>query len=272
VAEAVSEERPAESEAILIARRRAEQKVPRHRFGLAYLALAALLGAAVGLFVVLVGSGGKSDSEAWAAWKPTQTGVPRLTEIANYVAKQYALPSGRQIVGAYSSPPVVQYKSQLAQARVIQIRTGLRGETDADSQLLDAGKVWAYELCGFGTGCAVAEGKATVARGELLQREALELSLYTFKYEKAIDYVLTYFPPVPKNTPAAILLRRQDLEQALDHPLAQTLQPPRTRNVVGKLSSRDLAALDRYVLRAYTYTSGSLQDGSPLLVLTPVSG
>ena len=90
-------------EAVLVARRRAQEKVPRHRFGLAYLALAALLGAAVGLFVVLVGNGGKDRGAAsWSAWKPTESGVKGLNQIAQHVSNQYALPSGRREAQAHA--------------------------------------------------------------------------------------------------------------------------------------------------------------------------
>jgi hypothetical protein len=257
--------------ALPLAPPRAAPDVPRHRFGLAYLALAAILGAAVGLTVVLAGNGGKKHDAAWSAWHPAKGGVARLDEIAKYVAGQYALPNRRQIVGVYSSPPVVQFQGQLAQARAVAIGTGLRGETINDAQIIDAGSVWTYELCGFGKSCTIGNGKSSVARGRLLQREALELSLYTFKYEKAVDYVVTYFPPATGSTPAALFLSRNDLKQPLDQPLADTLRPPKTRLMAGKLGTRDLVAIDRYIQRAYTYTSETLQDGSPLLVLRPAT-
>ena len=83
--------------------------------------------------------------------------------------------------------------------------------------------------------------------------------------------MVTYFPPVPKGDPAAIVLTRQALEEPLKHPLAQTLPPPRTRLVPGQLSGRDLAVIDRYITRAYTFSGEQLQDGSPVLVLRPAS-
>jgi hypothetical protein len=257
-----------QEEAVLVARRRAEEKVPRHRFGVAYLALAVLLGAAVGLFVVLVGDGGKDGGPSWSAWKPTESGVKGLNQIAQHVSNQYALPSGRRIVGAYSTPPVVSLQGQLAIARAVAISSGLRGETANDSQILDAGSFWAYELCGFGKDCAI-EGTASVARGRLLQRETLELALYTFKYERSIDYVITYFPPAGSAEPAAVLLKRDDLKTPLDRPLAATLPPPRRKLIPGRLSGADLAAIRRYIPGAYTYSSTTLQDGSPVLVLNP---
>ena len=181
------------------------------------------------------------------------------------------MPDSSQIVGVYSSPPVVHFQGQLAQARAVAISTGLSGETVGDAEIIDAGTVWSYELCGFGSSCKIGDGKASLARGRLLQREALELSLYTFKYEKTVDYVLTYFPPATGGTPAALFLRRNDLKPSLEHPLADTLPPPKTRLAVGELGRLDLLALGRYVRRAYTYSSDTLQDGSPLLVLSPAT-
>jgi hypothetical protein len=265
------QEQAEQKEAALVAYHRAQASVPRHRFGLAYLALAAILGAAVGLFVVFASNGGKDSGPAWSAWEPTKDGVQRLDEIGRYVSHQYALPSGRTLVTPFSTPPVVRLGNQLAAVRAIRITTGLPGETANDSQIIDATNAWAYELCGAGKDCAISDGNASAARGRLLQRESLELALYTFKFEPVIDYVITYFPPAPKRDPAAIVLSRQSLEEPLKHPLANTLPPPTTRLVPGALNSRDLAVLDRYITQAYTFTGEQLQDGSPVLVLRPAT-
>jgi hypothetical protein len=273
VAEPVSEQAPPEGGGEpALARRRPDPFVPRHRFGIAYLLLAVIVGTAVGLIVVFASRGGNAGGEAWSAWKPTQTGILRLNEIAQHVASGYGLANGRQIVGVYSSPPVVQFQGQLARARAVAVASGLPGETLADAEILDAGTVWTYELCGLGKNCSIGSGSATVQRGQLLQREALELSLYTFKYEKSIDYVVTYFPTVAGKTPAAVFLTRKGLEQPLAHPLADTLQPATRRLTAGRLSDEDQAVIDTYINGAYTYSSDSLQDGSPLLVLSPISG
>jgi hypothetical protein len=258
-------------EAALVAFHRAQASVPRHRFGLAYLALAAIMGAAVALFVVFTTNGGKKSGPEWSAWQPTKGGIQALDEIGKYVSRQYALPNGRVLVTPFSTPPVARIGDQLAAARAIRLTTGLPGEALNDSQFIDAASAWAYELCGAGKNCAISDGTASASRGRLLQRESLELALYTFKFEPAIDYVVTYFPPSPKRDPAAILLTRQALEEPLKHPLAHTLPPPRTRLVPGQLSARDLAVIDRYIPRAYTFSGEQLQDGSPVLVLRPVS-
>jgi hypothetical protein len=266
-----SQAQPDEKEAALVANVRAQTSVPRHRFGLAYLALAAILGAAVGLFVVFTTNGGRQADQEWSAWQPTKNGVQGLDEIGRYVSHQYALPSGRTLVTPFSTPPVVRLGNQLAAVRVIRIATGLPGESIGDSQIIDASSAWAYELCGEGKDCAISDGDPSPSRGRLLQRESLELALYTFKFEPSIDYVITYFPPIPKSDPAAIVLTRKSLEEPLKHPLARTLPPPRTRLEPGQLSGRDLAVINRYITQAYTFTGEQLQDGSPVLVLRPAN-
>jgi hypothetical protein len=266
-----NQEQADRKEAALVAYRRAQASVPRHRFGLAYLGLAAILGVAVGLFVVFTANGGRDSSAQWSAWQPTKDGVQRLDEIGKYVSHQYALPDGRALVTTYSTPPVVRLGNQLAAVRAIRVGTGLPGETANDTQIIDASSAWAYELCGLGKNCAISGGSPSQSRGRLLQRAALELALYTFKFEPAINYVVMYFPPAPKRTPAAIFLTRQELQEPLKHPLAQTLPPPRTRLVPGQLSGKDLVVINRYVTRAYSYSGEQLQDGSPVLMLRPAS-
>jgi len=266
-----------EEQALVIARRRAEAKVPRHRFGLAYLLLAALLGAAVGLFVVFVSDGVKGGGPQWSAWKPTQDGVQRFDEIAKTVGHEYALPSGRQLAGVLSTPPVVQGQGTPVPLRAIAVRTGLAGETSDDASFYGAGDAWAYVLCGFGTNCAISEGKPSVARYDLLRREALELALYTFKYNSGIQSVLTYMPPAKNQsasgqaTPSLIFLRRSDVKQALDHPLPTTLPPAKTNLKPGQMSPEQLARLRRYTdSRVFNFQFQQLADGTAIVVLDPI--
>ena len=263
-----------QKEAALVAFQRAEANVPRHRFGLAYLLLAAIMGAAVGLFVVFATNGGKTSSPAVVGVAADRRAASRhSTRSASTSRRQYALPNGRVLVTPFSDTAGRPDRGSARRRRARSgSATGLPGETLSDSQVIDASSAWAYELCGAGKNCAISEGTASAARGRLLQRESLELALYTFKFEPAIDYRGHVLPPgLRRRTPAAILLTRQALEEPLKHPLAQTLPPPRTRLVPGQLSARDLAVIDRYIPRAYTFSGEQLQDGSPVLVLRPVS-
>jgi hypothetical protein len=280
VADAVSEQ-PApkrEEQALIIARRKAEAKVPRHRFGLAYLLLAALLGAGVGLFVVFLAGNGKSGGQQWSAWKPTQGGVQRFDQIAKNVGHEYALPNGRQLVGVLSTPPVVQGQSTPVPLRAIAVRTGLAGETSDDASFYGAGDAWAYVLCGFGTSCAISQGKPSVERYDLLRREALELALYTFKYNKSIQSVLAYMPPARNasstsadSTSSLIFLRRNDLKQALDEPLRTTLTAPKTNLKPGQMSAEELARVRRLTdSRVFNFNFQQLADGTAIVVLDPI--
>jgi hypothetical protein len=279
MADAVSEPKasPKLEEALVLARREAEAKVPRHRFGIAYLLLAALLGAAVGLSVVFATGSGSGSGGSWSAWKPSTSGVQGRDEIGKFVGHQYALPSGRQLVGILSEPPVVQSGQQAVPVAAIALRTGLPGETANDATVQRANEAWAYVLCGFGSRCAIAEGQASVTRYDLLRREALELAAYTFKYNGDVQSVLTYMPPGKalnaggSPTTSMIFLRRSDIKPVLDSPLSEALPPPKTHLTPGQMSPRELGVVRRFTdAHIYNYEFQALQDGSAAIVLTPV--
>jgi hypothetical protein len=279
VADTVSEQPlpKREEQALLIARRKAEATVPRHRFGVAYLLLAALLGVAVGLFVVFVADGGKGGGQEWSAWKPAQSGVQGRDQIAKFVGREYALPNGRQLVGILSEPPVVQSGQQSVPVAAIGVRTGLPGETNDDLTVLRANGTWAFVLCGFGDRCAISEGTPSVARYDLLRRQALELSLYTFKYNHDVESVLTFMPPGKalnangSPTTSLIFLTRGDVKSALDSPLRATLTPPKTNIKPGQMSTAELGMVRRLTDgHLYNYEFQPLQDGSAAIVLTPI--
>jgi hypothetical protein len=271
MADAVNEPTP-------LARPPAQQDVPRRRFGVAYLALAAILGGAVGLIVVLAAHGGKDSGPPWSAWQPQQNGVKRLDEIARYISQGYALPNGRIVAAVYSTPPVAQEQGQAVPVRAIGVTTGLPGERAADASFYDASSAWAYIICGLSTAserCTI-PGKASVARFDLLRREALELALYTFKYEGDVETVVTYMPPASISTGAkantVLLFRRTDVKSALDAPLAQTLPPAKGSLRPGQMSATTQAAVRQMTdSRLFTYRFGALQDGSPVLVLQPAA-
>ena len=260
-----------------LARPRPEPRVPRHRFGIAYLILALILGVAVALFLVLVLEGGKDSEPAWSAWKPKQEGVRKLNEIAKHVEGQYAQADGRKLVLVLSTPPEVQGQGQPVPLRAIGVSSGLPGETSEDASFYDASASWAYNFCGLGSKCAL-PGKASPARYTLLRREALELSLYTLKYEPRIQSVVTYMPPAVNTgygstASTAIFLRRQDLAPALKAPLARTLAPIDRSLRPGRMRPEDRKQVARYTGdRIYQYSFQQLQDGTPVLALVPLAG
>ena len=66
------------------------------------------------------------------------------------------------------------------------------------------------------------EGTPTSERFLLLRRQALELSLYTFKYVDDVDSVLVFMPPTPKgDSNGTVFLRRDDVADELRRPLTR---------------------------------------------------
>jgi hypothetical protein len=129
-----------------------------------------------------------------------------------------------------------------------------------------------YTLCGLGDACSIPEGEPTVARGQLLRREALELALYSFRYLDGIDSTLVLLPPRADGQAAtAVFLERGDVAAALDQPLAETLTAPLTPGV-GEIAADEQRAIDRATRsRVYAYSYLQAQDGSPIMVLSPTS-
>lgn len=244
----------------------------RRRFGLAYLALAAVVGAAVGLFIVFVGRQDAPEEVAWSRCRPAQHGLAAATEIAERcVQNRYRLASGNALVGVIVRPPVLQTQGQSVQVSSIAVRSGFPDERARDIRFFDGRSTIFYYLCGLGEQCAIPEGKPSVARGQLLRREGLELALYTFKYVEGVDSVVAFIPPPPGDDPQALLFfNRSDLAAQLTRPLGVTL-PHRNVLVPGKLTEVEegtISALTRE--RVYRYTYQQIPDGTAILVLAPL--
>jgi hypothetical protein len=131
-----------------------------------------------------------------------------------------------------------------------------------------------YILCGLGERCSIKEGKATEERQQLLRREALELSLYSFKYLDGVDSVVVFLPPaVTAETEAeagsSVFLKKSEVRDELRRPLSQTLlrrEPP----PLGEMDALEVGNVDRLTRpRTYQYEFQAAQEGSAILVLTP---
>jgi hypothetical protein len=190
------------------------------RFMLAYLILVLVFGGVAALFTYLVV---QNETQAWSSYKPEGEGLARATNIANNVAKDYR--SGNvQVAVVEAQPPVVEQTPidviAVARDRIQELGGGFITVERADRSLF-------YVLCGLGPACALPTGAN--ASQTLLRREALELSLYTFKYMDNIDSVVTLLPPRGDET-RAVYLRRRAYEAQLEQPLSKTLSatPPYT--------------------------------------------
>jgi len=253
---------------------RARRVAYRNRFAAFYVLLAIIAGAGVGALLVLVGRGSPAPAPAWSAWEPIGSSERRAAQIGDHVGDQYRLPSGNALgTVTYAGPPTVTGPDgSTFQVRAIAIRpdtTGGRAEAD-DIDTVNAGNTVMYTICGLGTSCSIAEGKPTVARGQLLRREALELALYSFHSLDGIDSTLVLLPPRADGKAAtAVFVERSDVRSELGRPLQETLTAPLTPGV-GEIRRDEQRVVDRTTRsRLYEYSYLQAQDGSPVMVLTP---
>jgi hypothetical protein len=114
--------------------------------------------------------------------------------------------------------------------------------------------------------CAL-QGDSTPQRDRLLRRAALELSLYSFKYLKDVDQVVSLIDNVKVGGTSAVFLRKNELQPELDHPLRATL-PLQRPPPVGTPDAKEGRAIDALTL-ANTFPAHfePLPDGDAILVL-----
>jgi hypothetical protein len=193
----------------------------RSRFAVAYLVLGAAVGAALGAAIVLVERPGPQPPPPWSAWQPQASSEgTRLLEIASHVGSEYRLPSGDPLAAVTIGGP-----AKGKNLKAILIPTKPKPSTLADFDRFDESKSAIFLLCGLAGNCKVGEGQPSSARGAVLRREALELALYTMRYNKPIDNVLVFVPPGPgqKKITSGLFFHRDDLSSRLSHPLRTTL-------------------------------------------------
>src|SRR5829696_5015268 len=139
------------------------------RFRFVLGALAGLAVAAVVAAVLLAGRSDGGPDGGWSAWKPTAEGTRGAEQIASYVGASYRGKGGKQLVAVKAGPLKVAD---------LDLNVALEG---ANGQIqVFQGEGLRYTMCGLGPNCSMADGKPTLQRGLLLQREALELALYSF--------------------------------------------------------------------------------------------
>lgn len=245
------------------------------RFVAIYGGLAAVLVAAVVTLVIgISGTGGLGGTASgpWSSWKPSGGTTANVTsQIAQHVAQEYHLnKKGAELVAVVSGPP--QLTDGTHKVLVSHIAVRATPNSTKDVQLFSSGSTWTDQFCGLGNACSIASGQATTTRGQLVRREALEVALYTFKFEPSIDSVVAFMPPPPGQTTAPLLyLQRSNLSTELSQPLSKTL-PLKTPPLPTSTDPREKATIDRLTLPAvYSYTYQGLQDSSALLILDPIA-
>jgi hypothetical protein len=216
----------------------------RGRFGFLWGALAGTGVCAVAVGVVLAataGSNGPKLADHWSSWKPpTSRMVDGAAEIAAHVGREYQLDSGDQLA-AVSSGSI--------QLGGMPLGVAVKPRGSQELEVLK-GEGLLYVLSGLGPGGAVAGGKPTQARGRLLMREAVELSLYSFRYLDDVTMVAVMLPPPSGNKSPTqlrvIFYRPGDLLADLQVPLARTLSPKAPRPK--QMSKAQAAQIDSLAL------------------------
>jgi hypothetical protein len=253
---------------------RARRSSYRLRFGVVYLALAAIVGAGVGAFVVLASRPAPPEAAAWSSWEPTGSKLARVRQIADRIPKAYKQPNGEQLTVTQASQLAVPNPNASGDTPVESIfvrpdaSRGHAEESDIDAY--GGADAVAYGLCGLGSGAHCAMSLGTSGESSmLLSRQALELSLYTFKYVTDVNSVVVFLPPTPEGqSNGSVFFRRSDVADELRRPISHLL-PARTPSI-GTLSDIELGNIARLTRpRTYTFEFNAAGDGKPILILTP---
>jgi hypothetical protein len=251
-------------------------------------ATATLIGVAIGAIavavVVALGGSHSGSTIQWSTWHPSDPGPAGEREIADEVSPFYRQSPGAQLVVVtvqnVSGPSTVGTQGSGTQIAVRDPNTGTLAAIQGDTAV--------YNLCGLGPSCAIAGGTPSAARLLLLRREALELSLYTFKYINSIQNVVAILPPghtvqtctgicsqpnPPKKTTAvslAVVFQRESLQRFLQQPLRDTLPeelPPTVSEMAGAPEAELVSVITGQALFQQQLVQS--QTGGNVLVLSP---
>ncbi len=250
----------------------------RNRFGFLLGALAGVFIATALVLVVVVNSDRHAGKDAglepnWSAWKPADSDpADGAAEIAKHVGAEYKHPSGQQLVDVGAAE--------------LDIPVALRPATGAISVMGGTGV--RYTLNGLGPNGSIKGGTPSESRLKLLHREALELSLYTFRYLPDVEMVVVLLPPpppteaqlkaaaaaaagasttnadpIPKN---AVFYRPGDLKPRLQIPLGATLPAnPPSPDTFGGVEAETVEQLTS--TNVFKWDVQAAQDNTPYLVL-----
>jgi hypothetical protein len=243
------------------------------RFAALYATLGVIGAAAITGLIVLVIKPGHQSGPAWSSWKPPSGNTQKVTSaIADHVAHRYRLTeNGGQLVAVVATKAQVTSGTTNIAINAVAVRKAPQSNAGIGIYY-DTSKMENYTLCGLGDHSSIATGQATQTRGRLVRREALELALYTFKFEPSITSIAAFMPPPPGQTSTSILyLRKDDLKDQLHQPLSKTL-PLETPPLPSASDNTERATIDKLTLpHMFTYELTALQTGGAALILDPVS-
>src|SRR3954453_10016227 len=246
----------------------------RNRFGFILGSLAGVcVAATLVLVAVVVSSTGDPASEAglaknWSKWHPSDTSMEGgSAQIADKVGKEHKHPNGKQLLLVEPNP-------------IDHLNVALR--SGGSISVLN-GKGVVYQLNGLGPSGSIMGGTPSPERLQVVQREALALSLYTFRYLPDVEMVVTLLPPPPPDATdsatsaactlnptaaecpkqTALFYRPGDLRQQLQVPLGVTV--PAKAPTADTLNAAEGKTIDSLTLS--NMFIWSLQQDHGLLVL-----
>lgn len=235
--------------------------VTKHHFRLAYGVLALAFWISVAGFVVLITRDHHEKAAAWSQWKPAAQGLLGARQIAQRLGPTYHTSNGTQLAAVQEQLPVYQ-GTRVAAVGVR--RLGQNGQISPYIGLFQTDRTLIYAFCGLEANCAL-QGSTSSVQERTVRREALELSLYAFKYLKNVDQVVSLVQTVKDGGTSAIFLRKSDLKPELDHPLRDTL--PLSKPPLGG-DKREAAVIDELTLQnTLPAHFEALPDGDSILVL-----
>ncbi len=258
---------------------RARHSAYRLRFVLFYFGLAVVAGSALGAFVVVLQRPKEKPPAPWSTFVPKGNLTARLFQIADVIPKSYRIQNGKQLVAATPSAPQQQITPDQGQSFVTLplTRAEIHDQGNITSTNLSSGVQ--FVLCGGGNGCELAVGTPSQARFLLLEREALQLSLFAFKYVSDVDSVTVLLPPShpldpktgkPSGQPheTALFLRRSDVTRMLSRPYPETLSAEVPS--IGAMSAKDTNVVLGFARpHTYDWTWTQAQDGTFIRLLQP---
>jgi len=242
------------------------------RFLIGYAVVVLMVGAALGALALMTRSGGSDDDPVAAGTIVRSDGFQRAREIAAQVSRQYRGANGEQLAAVTAQPGEIQGLP----LQYIALRHGRnRPLTEGDVQLVSPGETTLFSFCGLGglQNCALA-GEPSAERLTLLRREAVELSLYTFKLLPNIETVVSLLPPVPRGNgqppqTLAIYFQRAHLADVLSQPMSKLL-PERPPYQVGDVAPGEAELVNRLTeTRLFSSSFEQLQTQGVLLNLEP---
>lgn len=242
------------------------------RFMMGYAVIVLMAGAALVTLAIMTRDSGNTNRAASGAIAVDEDGFQRAREIASEVARQYRGANGEQMVAVTAQPGEV---SGLP-LQYIALRHGqTRPLTQGDVTLVDPGETALFNFCGLGgqQNCAL-PGEPTSDRLLLLRREAVELSLYAFKFMPELQTVVSLLPPVPRGEgqppqTLAVYFQRQHLRDVLNQPMSKVL-PERPPFAQGDITPGEAETVNRLTeTRIFSSSFEQLQTNGVVLNLEP---